>query len=173
MRRIPVTAVSLLLTLISWLATPRPAAAACTQITVPVTIGTSGVSCLTADASYSPTTGYTAAILINVPSSSSTQQVVIDLGGYELACTGSNCGLTSGVYANNANDGVVVQNGRITNFDIGVYLYSGNSALVRDLRLYSANPSMTGIYVDSIFNYLVAQRNSFEGNGMSDWNPLR
>jgi hypothetical protein len=139
----------------------------CTAITsLPTTITTSGVYCLTSDMTYNPgsTTG-TSAITINVPATNNTNPVVIDLGGYSLRCIngGTYCGGTYGIRytAGVSGAGGLVRNGRITDFGIGAWLGTAH-VTVRDMHFDAISMSgVTGVYIDGSSYDVVIERNVF------------
>jgi nitrous oxidase accessory protein NosD len=165
-----VSTLTLAILLVPTLSATRTASA-CTTLTIPTTITTAGVYCLTAATTYTPSTGYTSAIQVQIPSGASNKNVVIDLGGYELSCSGTNCASnTTGIYSISSS-GLVVQNGRLAFFNIGVYLYSGINATIRDVRFFGMTD---GIYGDGSFNNVAIQNNTFESTstGVYLYNPV-
>jgi hypothetical protein len=96
----------------------------CTPITsLPTTITTQGIYCLTGNLSTSQTSGN--AITINA------NNVTIDLNAWKLGGQGAGTGTTVyGVYS--TTDNVTIKNGIVRGFIVGVYL-GGRGAVVQDV----------------------------------------
>jgi parallel beta-helix repeat protein len=157
-------------------ATSSRANAACTSITtLPYTISASGNYCVANPIVYSPPAGYQSAILVNIPGSAANPRVVVDLGANEITCFGTNCNTANGVYSAGAGTGLTVQNGYLTGFHIGVYLYQGVGATVTNVQFYySVQTNPIGIYADgSEVNTVVrgCYFNMNGGRGVELYNP--
>ena len=109
----------------------------CTPVTsLPATIDTQGIYCLTANLATSQTSGYAIHITAN--------NVTLDLNGWKVggqaAGTGTN---TYGI--NSAANNVTIRNGIVRGFQYGIWL-TGRGAVVQDM-LVDRNTTV-GIYVN-------------------------
>jgi hypothetical protein len=102
----------------------------CTAITsLPYTISTQGIYCLTSDLSTSMTSGNAIEV--------ATNNVVIDLNGHKLGGQAAGAGTRAyGIHANNRTN-ITVRNGTVRGFYTGVYFEGTSSSghVVENLRL--------------------------------------
>ena len=128
------------LLLIATLATPVQAETInCTPITsLPATISTQGVYCLTGNLATNITDGYAIEITAN--------NVTLDLNGWKLGGQGAGTGtIATGIYSGAVN--VTVKNGIVRGFYFGIDL-EGRGAVVQDM-LVDQNTSV-GIFVGDL-----------------------
>jgi hypothetical protein len=98
----------------------------CTPITsLPTTISTQGLYCLTGNLATAQTSGNAITITAN--------NVTLDLNGWKLGGQAAGTGTTAfGIFSTAAN--VTIKNGIVRGFIIGIYL-SGRGAVVRDMLI--------------------------------------
>ena len=99
----------------------------CTPITsVPTTITSPGVFCLTGNLRYTSQTGH--AIGVDV------SDVLIDFNGYRLLYDGPAGGSATGVRVRGADKNVTIRNGLISDFNAGIDS-TASATIVEDMRL--------------------------------------
>src|SRR5689334_1622501 len=87
---------------------------AITSIGTGYTISTGGVYCLTADLSTTQTSGN--AITINA------NHVLLDMNGFKLGGPSNTAGTGHGIHVNAGIFEVVIRNGKVRNFEYGIYV---------------------------------------------------
>jgi hypothetical protein len=130
-------------------------ATACTPITVPAVITSSGVYCATGDMVYSSVN----ASAIDVQASG----VVVDLASYRLHWGQVAASVNPAVKIQANSENVMVRNGLITGFQVGIETL-GNGTVIEDMRM---NNNDLGVAVRSGGQGAVIRRNVVRfGNGV-------
>jgi hypothetical protein len=128
---------------------------ACTPVTIPTVITSSGVYCVAADAVF----GSVHVGAIDVQASG----VVVDFAGYRLHWNGTVLANNPAVKIQQTSENVLIRNGLISGFQVGVETL-GSGTIIEDMRM---NNNDLGVAVRSGAQAVVIRRNLIRmGNGV-------